>query len=86
MQYVYQITEKNVDGCGGTAVEYVKANRGLDRLELDAFRKCLEAAKHSGEDLDTAGMVEAAMENFNNKSAGCRLSFTDSPFAGEISF
>lgn len=89
MKYIYEITEEDVDGCGGTAVEYVSSNRALMETDMQALKACLDDAKkhavETGTDDDTAGMVHNAVELFYERT-GRVLHSADDPVDGRITF
>ena len=51
--YIYRVTERNVDGCGGDATEFVLFHKPLDRVLSALFAHCLRDAKeNTGEDVE----------------------------------
>ncbi len=87
---IYQVTERNVDGCGGDATEYVRflTGRPLDGQEAGAFRQELESVKRAaaaGTDSSTSDMIETTLELFGRKT-GIHGETVLSPFAGSFEF
>lgn len=68
-RFVYQVTEKNVDGCGSNAVEYVQFDQKLSEKEELEFEIALNAAKERAIDSDTSEMVQDACAIFGKYNA-----------------
>lgn len=85
---IYAVTEKDVDGCGGDATEYVEAAAPLAQGQQEILAGILRVAKAkaAGKDWSTYDIVEAAIGMFNQDQAGPALSMAASPIADEISF
>ena len=82
---IYAITETNVDGCGGTATEYVAFDAELDAETADALERYLAEAHETPGDLDTADYVEVALDILA-KRANVVGRLVSSPIKGEIRF
>ncbi len=73
--YYYKIIERNVDGCGSDADEYVGMSTILSQQEVELLQSCLQQAKQNAQDdcLDTGDMINDALEMFYKKTniSGC---------------
>ena len=77
--YIYRVTERNVDGCGGDA-------KPLDRVLSALFAHCLRDAKeNTGEDVDTSEMISSALSQFVEES-GIEGRITKAPYEGSFEF
>ena len=87
MSYIYKITEKDVDGCGSDAEEYVSSDTKLTETESSDRSRILAAVKETEdyEDMETGDMVEEALRKFED-ATGKKLTMTSSPFAGTFTF
>lgn len=87
MSYIYKITEKDVDGCGSDAEEYVSSDTKLTETESSELSRILAAVKETEgyEDMETGDMVEEALRRFEG-ATGKKLTMTSSPFAGTFTF
>lgn len=89
MTFIYEITEENVDGCGGSATEYISSEVSLTTEELTLLESCLSDAKHKAVkdelDEDTEGMVKMAFSEFEKKT-GKKLQMTAAPISGYLTF
>lgn len=87
MSYIYKITEKDVDGCGSDAEEYVSSDTKLTETESSELSRILTAVKETEdyEDMETGDMVEEALKRFED-ATGKKLTMTSSPFAGTFTF
>lgn len=89
MAFIYEITEENVDGCGGSATEYASSEVSLTAEELFLLESCLSDAKCKAAedelDEDTEGMVKMALEEFKTKT-GKKLRMTATPISGYLTF
>ena len=78
--YIYRVTERNVDGCGGDATEFVLFHKPLDRVLSALFAHCLRDAKeNTGEDVDTSEMISSALSQFVEES-GIEGRITKAPY------
>ena len=74
--YIYRVTERNVDGCGGDATEFVLFHKPLDRVLSALFAHCLRDAKeNTGEELNQ--FVE---------ESGIEGRITKAPYEGSFEF
>lgn len=55
---VYRVTEVNVDGCGGSATEFVSFTHKLSKNEEGFFSQALKAAKESSDEMSTTDMIQ----------------------------
>lgn len=87
MSYIYKITEKDVDGCGSNAEEYVSSDTKLTETESSELSRILTAVKETEdyEDMETGDMVEEALRKFED-ATGKKLTMTSSPFAETFTF
>ena len=87
MSYIYKITEKDVDGCGSDAEEYVSSDTKLTETESSELSRILAAVKEieDYEDMETGDMVEEALRKFED-ATGKKLTMASSPFAGTFTF
>lgn len=87
MSYIYKITEKDVDGCGSNAEEYVSSDTELTETESSELSRILTAVKETEdyEDMETGDMVDEALRRFED-ATGKKLTMTSSPFAGTFTF
>lgn len=89
MNYIYAITEENVDGCGSDATEYVSYKGPLTQEELNILKDCLDASKQESVELntddDTSDMVADAITRFQEKTGKLLESATD-PIQGYVTF
>lgn len=86
MNYIYMVTEKNVNGCGGDATEFVSFQNPLDKPASALFARILREAKEkSGGDVSTATMISSAIEQFGDES-GIWGRITDAPYKGTFEF
>lgn len=83
--YIYRITEKNVDGCGGDATEFALFHQPLNRAECALFARILQEAKGKLDDNDTAGMIADALVKFAEES-GVKGVTCGAPYAGTFEF
>lgn len=86
-EYVYILTEKNVDGCGGDASETVVFDHRLDDGQVEVLKTCLADAKAmaASEDMDTGDIVNAALTAMTGKT-GIRGEIRNVPYEAEIGF
>lgn len=85
VNYIYRVTEENVDGCGGDATEFVLFHQTLNQAEAALFARILQEVKQTSEDVDTAGMIEDALARFAEES-GVEGVICGAPYAGEFEF
>lgn len=89
MKYIYSITEKNVDGCGGDATELVSSESPLTIAEQQLLETCLSMTKQKAvnddADYDTADMIAEALEMFQDKT-GKLLKFANDAIEGYLTF
>lgn len=65
VDYVYCVTELNVDGCGSNATEFISFHQKLLPAECARFSCLLKKAKTAGsEDSDTSEMITEALNLF----------------------
>ena len=86
MEYLYLITEVNVNGSGEDANEYVKLSSHLQPAQTKILQECLDWAKlNAPEDTDTAGFIEIALQRFETKT-GIIGKICGSPFCDCLQF
>lgn len=86
MDYICRVTEKNVDGCGGDATEFVRFSQPLDRMAAALFARILQEAKgNAGEDDGTEDMISDALSRFGDES-GIYGSIANVPYEGSFEF
>ena len=83
--YIYRITEKNVDGCGGDATEFALFHQSLNQAECALFARILREVKGKPDDSDTAGVIEDALAKFAGES-GIKGVICGAPYAGMFEF
>lgn len=70
MNYPYLIVEKNVNGAGEDANEYVRFDTMLQPNQLETLRHCLDRAKATApKDSDTADMIQEGLRLFEAKTS-----------------
>ena len=79
---IYRVTEMNVDGCGGNAVEFVQFDQKLSEKEGLEFERALSAAKERAADSDTSEMVADACAIFGQYNA----QICGAPYEGTFEF
>lgn len=89
---IWRVTETNVDGCGGTATEFVRFDTDItaDADRCRAFQDCLSTARNVAAldpagDFDTAEMIQDALDLFGKKT-GVKGSLCPAPYAGGFEF
>lgn len=91
MPYVYAITERNVDGSGGEATEFVTFRQPLQPDQRKKLQDCLyrakadAKAKFDAEDAETIDMVNDALRAFEART-GIDGHITGSPVFDSLSF
>lgn len=85
MPYVYAITERNVDGCGGEATEFVTFRQPLQPDQRRKLQECLDRAKADAEDAEIVDMVNDALRAFEART-GIDGHVTGSPVFDSLSF
>ena len=83
--YIYRVTEENVDGCGGDATEFVLFHQRLNQAESALFVRILQEVKQASMDVDTAGMIEDALTKFAEES-GIEGVICGAPYEGAFEF
>lgn len=83
--YIYRVTEKNVDGCGGDATEFTLFHQPLNLAESALFARILREVKEKSEDCDTAGMIEDALAEFL-KESNIKGVICGAPYMGYFEF
>lgn len=83
--YIYRITEKNVDGCGGDATEFALFHQSLNQAECALFARILREVKENSEGCDTAWMIADALVKFAEES-GVKGVTCGAPYAGTFEF
>lgn len=85
---VWRVTELNVDGCGGSATEFVQFDASIAG-HYETFKRCLTDAKSDaaeyGDDSDTADMVVEALELFRQRT-GIAGRLCPPPYDGGFEF
>lgn len=79
---IYRVTETNIDGCGGSATEFVRFDAALSPAEEAEFRDALLAVKTGPDDLDTGDIIEEALSRFGKHNG----TFCMAPYEGSIEF
>lgn len=89
MNHVYTVIERNVDGCGTDATEYVASEVALTQPQLNVLGILLRDVKRTAaknqEDLSTGDMIDKALELFA-ESHRIKMSIVSSMFADTITF
>lgn len=87
MEPVYEIIDRNIDGCGSDARMYVASRNVLNQDEEALLKECLDNVKEKAadENWDTEDMVDEAIKMFRTKT-GKELSICGSPFLHTITF
>lgn len=89
MKYIYAITEENVDGCKGSATEFVCSTVPLSLEGQMILENCLTGSKQKAitdkNDSDTCDMVADAIKDFFSRT-GISLDITGDPIDGYLSF
>lgn len=86
MEYLYLITEANVNGAGEDANEFIKLSAHLQPQQTAILQNCLEKAKRTApEDSSTADIIELALEHFEAKT-GIIGKICGSPFCDCLRF
>lgn len=86
---IWRVTENNVDGCGGTATEFVLFDTEMsDRYGL--FLDCLsrarkEAIQDGSGDYETSDIINDALAAFETKT-GIHGAICEPPYAGGFDF
>lgn len=83
--YIYRVTEKNVDDRGGDATEFVLFHQPLNQAESALFARILREVKEKSEDCDTAGMIEDVLGGFAVES-GVKGVICGAPYMGYFEF
>lgn len=87
VNYIYRVTEENVDGCGGDATEFVQFHKPLNQTESALFAHALREAKIDslGKDYSTGDMIEDALAKFAVES-GIKGVICGAPYEGAFEF
>lgn len=89
MDHIYTIIERNVDGCGTDATEYVASEAELTQPQLDVLgvllRDVKRMAAENQEDLSTGDMIAKALKLFTG-SHRIKMSIVSSMFTNTITF
>lgn len=83
--YSYRVTEVNVDGCGGSATEFIQFHQALQPAEVELFNRILQKVKKESEDSDTTSMIEDALDEFAEAS-GIKGVIGGAPYEGAFEF
>lgn len=87
--FIYQVTEENVDGCGSDATEYIKfqLEEPLNNRQKASFQDMLRQVKAQpcNSDLSTEDMINDALIIFN-KIHGTNGELCAQPFSDTITF
>lgn len=86
MAKIYIITEKNVDGCGTDATEFVKFDCEILPDAKKKLKECLDyVKKHADKTANTSDMVQNALAMFEAKT-GIFGALTRTPIYDTIEF
>lgn len=87
MEPVYEIIDRDIDGCGSNVRMYVASRNVLNQDEEALLKECLDNVKEktADEGWDTEDMVDEAIKMFHTKT-GKELNICGSPFLRTITF